>query len=839
MVADNQPNSPTGAVMSLAQSAQPPRRTSRIASQVVVAFTVFLLAMVWGGVAYQLNYDRKEVVDAARANNDNLARAYAEHVLGTVRLLDQVLLRVKTGYEKNALGPDLVRSLHDAADVDADALLVQVLDAHGYVMATTLSTPPTSSFADREYFRVHAKPGPDQLYISEPIAGRITGRHTVIVLSRGLRKPNGDFAGVAYVSYDPQYLSGFFSDLAIAKNSTFAIVGRDMIIRDMIEGSGGVKDKIGKSVARSQLVPALEHAPNGDYQTASVIDGVPRLFSYRSLPDFPLVVVAGMAEADVLAGYRERKAWLLGLAAALSLVFVGVAILQLRRIARQAAAEQELRRTQELLVQSQRVAKLGYIVHDLAAGRLYWSDSLFELRRVPRRNWFTFEEGRQFLDCEDRPKYIAARNAALAERRGFSIDLRVRRPDGTVCWEHRSAHPHFDERGNPVYLLMVVQDITERKNAEIELARSRDNMLRAQSVAALGSFERDLVTRRIDWSDEMYRILGYEKGQIEAGFGAVVNLVHPDDRAKFLAAKDAGIDGINTASLEFRIIRPDGAVRTIYRENAVIFDEKGTPTRLCGSYQDITERRSGEERERELERKLMHSQKLEALGTLAGGIAHDLNNTLTPIMALSKLTARRLEPGSPLHANVETIYMASEQARDLVKRVLAFSRQDKIDRKPANLHDIVADALKLLRATIPSSLQLESRLGDVPPILADGSQIHQVVTNLVNNAAQAIGDGRGTITVTLDFVEAGTAAAAIRLSVADTGHGMDEITRQRIFEPFFTTKRVGQGTGLGLSITDGIVTAHGGRIEVESELGKGSRFDIYFPPLEATDSAAA
>jgi two-component system cell cycle sensor histidine kinase/response regulator CckA len=151
----------------------------------------------------------------------------------------------------------------------------------------------------------------------------------------------------------------------------------------------------------------------------------------------------------------------------------------------------------------------------------------------------------------------------------------------------------------------------------------------------------------------------------------------------------------------------------------------------------------------------------------------------------------------------------------------------------------VMDVLKLLRATIPSSIQLEPRIGEVPAILADASQIQQVVTNLVMNAAQAIGSGIGVIAVILERASRVPSGEVIRLSVIDNGKGMDEATRLRIFEPFFTTKEVGQGTGLGLSIIEGIVTDHGGRIEVESELGKGTRFDVFFPLPEARSSVAA
>jgi len=316
-------------------------------------------------------------------------------------------------------------------------------------------------------------------------------------------------------------------------------------------------------------------------------------------------------------------------------------------------------------------------------------------------------------------------------------------------------------------------------------------------------------------------------------YGTLVKLIHPDDRAMFQAFRAAEIKGIQSQPLEYRIVRPDGVERIVRRESAVVFDDEKRPIRIHGTLRDITEQRLAERRERELERQLLHSQKLEALGTLAGGIAHDLNNTLVPVMALSKLTARRFEAGSLVRANLETIFEASERARDLVKRVVAFTRKDESEKRDTDIAEIVDEALKLLRATIPSSITLETQIAKVPPVPADASQIHQVVTNLVSNASQAIGSDIGTITVMLDLRSETPGRGEICLSVSDTGMGMEKATQQRIFEPFFTTKPVGQGTGLGLSIVHGIVAGHGGRIEVTSAPGKGTRFDLYFPVATA------
>jgi hypothetical protein len=241
----------------------------------VVAFTAFLLILIWGAVVSQLNHDRTTVLDAARINTDNLARAYAEHVVGTLQLLDQTLVRIKTEYESGSVGPEFLQRLKDVSSLEAQMVPIGVTDQHGYIMASNLRLPsqsklpeplsPSANFAgDRAYFLAQMGSDSGQVYISEPITSRVTGKQ-VIVLSRRMNKTDGTFAGVVFASFDPDYLSGFFSDLAIGKSSSFTIIGRDMIVRDMIRGSGRATDLIGKHMSSPHLVPALARAANGDY----------------------------------------------------------------------------------------------------------------------------------------------------------------------------------------------------------------------------------------------------------------------------------------------------------------------------------------------------------------------------------------------------------------------------------------------------------------------------------------------------------------------------------------------------------------------------------------------
>ena len=505
--------------------------------------------------------------------------------------------------------------------------------------------------------------------------------------------------------------------------------------------------------------------------------------------------------------------------------------------------EDELRRSRENLARAHKVAGIGSFERDLVTGRLEWSDEFLKIWGLEQRpSHGTAALLLSLVHPEDREKFMDGRDAALDRRRNLPLDFRIVRPDGQERVLHREYGVMFDEGGKPTRMFGTVQDVTERKLAELEIQRSRENLARAQRIAAMGSFERDFITGKAEWSDEMYRILGIEKQEVKPGPELLMNFIHPEDREKFLAYRASERREQPSQPLEYRIIRPDGQERIVRRESVVVFDDEKRVVRVFGTLHDITEQRLAERRERELERQLLHSHKLEALGTLAGGIAHDLNNTLVPIMALSKLTARRFEAGSLVRRNLETIHEASERARDLVKRVVAFTRKDESEKRETDLAETVTEALKLLRATIPSSISFEETIERVPPIPADASQIHQVVTNLVTNAYQAVGDDVGTITVSLGVVSGAGSRSEIRLSVSDTGAGMDEATQQRIFEPFFTTKPVGQGTGLGLSIVHGIVSGHGGRIEIKSTPGKGTRFDLFLPvPAEggATSSRPA
>jgi PAS domain S-box-containing protein len=257
-----------------------------------------------------------------------------------------------------------------------------------------------------------------------------------------------------------------------------------------------------------------------------------------------------------------------------------------------------------------------------------------------------------------------------------------------------------------------------------------------------------------------------------------------------------------------------------------------------GLWSDITAVKRAEADRRDLERQLHHSQRLEALGTLAGGVAHEINNALVPAVTLAKLMARKQPEGSSERRSLQLIHTGAERSRELVQQILAFSRKEDVNRASqiVDVGAVLRDALAFTRATMPASIRVVDELAPVPMVDGDANQLHQVIVNLITNAAHAIGQSPGQISVTLLPDPDGS---NLRLAVADTGCGMDQGTIARIFEPFFTTKPVGEGTGLGLSVVHGIVKAHGGQIQVTSQPGQGSRFEIILPAATAARTSEA
>jgi PAS domain S-box-containing protein len=438
---------------------------------------------------------------------------------------------------------------------------------------------------------------------------------------------------------------------------------------------------------------------------------------------------------------------------------------------------------------------------------------------------------------EDRKPFAAQLRASAENLSVLSQEFRLVGEDGTVRWMHSKGVPRRTDRGDTLWEGFAI-DVTEQNKteealraSEAKLRRSQEHFARAQRVAGVGSTEIDFRTGEWIWSDELYRIYGLDMDGFHPCEAALFEALHPDDRDRFRADFEGGLRGEEVRPLEFRIVRPDGEIRTIYREVEILRDEVGQAIGLVATQQDITQLRRMEREGEQLRQDLMRVQRLDALGRLAGGIAHDVNNTLVPVIGLTETMLKSLQPGSPDAEALAIVRDAGIRAKGLVQRILTFSRRDPPNRERIDLGRFLCETMRFIRAMVPTTIEIETHLHPVPAILADTAQLHQLMINLVTNSVDAIGAAKGTIAVRLSPGGTGTLAAEgyIWLSVTDTGVGMDKATLENIYEPFFTTKGVDEGTGLGLSVVYGMVCAHGGQIDVTSAPGNGTRFDIFLP----------
>jgi PAS domain S-box-containing protein len=383
--------------------------------------------------------------------------------------------------------------------------------------------------------------------------------------------------------------------------------------------------------------------------------------------------------------------------------------------------------------------------------------------------------------------------------------------------------------------LTMVQDITERKASEAALQESEAKFRSYIEHAPLAVFVSDREGRLLDFNPAGKKLLGYDSATL-TGMN-ILDLQPQEEREKVLLGFTTLLEKGHVEG-EYRLKRRDGSLTWVWFQAVMITDK------LSLAYcQDIAERKKAEEERTRVETQLRQAQKMEALGTLAGGIAHDFNNILGIIIGFTEVAKFESGEGSPLLSNLDEVLNASKRAKELVKQILAFSRRSEQEKMPLRLGMIVKEAMRILRPSLPSTIEIKTEVLSKTTVLADPNLMHQVLMNLCTNAAHAMQNEFGILKVRLTDIVLGNESVSSRenlrpgryvaLSVEDSGHGIDPAIIDLIFDPFFTTKQLGEGTGLGLSVVHGIVESHGGTIKVESTPGKGTTFTVLIPAMEA------
>ncbi|MDP8220915.1 MAG: PAS domain S-box protein [Candidatus Stygibacter frigidus] len=397
----------------------------------------------------------------------------------------------------------------------------------------------------------------------------------------------------------------------------------------------------------------------------------------------------------------------------------------------------------------------------------------------------------------------------------LNLWYRIIRRDGQVIWiEERTSKVETDDGVEIITGILI--DNTALKTTERELRLSESSLNRAQEIAHIGSWRFIFSDQALHASQELYKILEIEDGA-ELNWLNLIEYAHPEDQEqinwKFEELKQKHK---HLMYLEFRVITAQGNEREVNVQTEAFWQEDELIS-IEGTLLDITEHK-------ELERQLFQHQKMEAIGTLAGGIAHDFNNILNIIMGYSSVIAEQLPNDSDLWHKFDRINAASQRAKNLVTHILTISRQHESHKRAFRMDELLIEHLDLLRAAIPSSIVIHKQLDSESYIYGNSDQIEQVVMNLCTNASYEMKNTGGKL-----YVRLVDEAENVRLEIEDTGDGIPVKVMKKMFDPYFTTKPKGEGTGLGLAIVKGIIEGLEGRIEVESERGEGTKFNIWLP----------
>ena len=420
-------------------------------------------------------------------------------------------------------------------------------------------------------------------------------------------------------------------------------------------------------------------------------------------------------------------------------------------------------------------------------------------------------------------------------------------PDTQGKWKIRLV-PVVENDGQVSRILEVAHEITPEQEIRQALRKSEERLRQAEKLAHIGHWELDLETNELFWSDEIFNIFEIDSRQFGASYEAFLGAAHPDDREKIHTAYTESLRNRTSYKIDHRLLLSDGRIKHVQERGRNYYDHQGKTIRSLGTVQDITAHKNIEEENKKLQKQFIQAQKMESIGRLAGGVAHDYNNISSIIMGFTEMALQDLKPTDPMYEYFTMIYEAAQKSTNITRQLLAFARQQTIAPRLLNLNKTMASLLKMLGRLVGESIEIiflpDSALW---PVKVDPSQIDQIMANLCVNARDAIDDVGKLIIEThnVSFNEAYCSTHMgfipgdyVLLSISDDGNGITPENMEKVFEPFFTTKGIGKGTGLGLATVFGIVKQNKGFINLYSEPEVGTVFKIYLPrhsgPVERT-----
>lgn len=798
-------------------------------------------------------------------------RAFEAGRLIAARITDIAATR-GLGYFRDEGWPELAEFAEAAPLIGS----VWLIDSDANLVANSLQRDvPRANYADREYFTM-IDSGHE-----EHVTGLLLGRIEPVWFFSYARAMiiDGEFRGLVLMSMHADYFSRLHRDLNFGADGALALYRHDgaVVMRWPLQPSDE-----GASARTTPLFREhLPRQPSGRFLDPDSAAG-PMLTAYATAAGAPIIVTAAVSRDAVLAPfwlrfYRDLVLFAIATLLIGGLTYAAHAALKSEREAADRERKGRIKLAEILSERDQLMISLGQSEQRLrlaleAGGMSVWDWDLLKHRFVldaQASSLFGFDPHRVIISEEDVYREIAPEdlpdvNEAVAKAlRGegpYRIEFRQIRADGTVAWLAGRGEVIRDSSEQPVRMLGVNYDISERKWAEEALRDSEERLRLAQEAGGIGSWDWDLRNDTVIWSASNFRVLGLDPKAVHPSYAAFFQVVHPDDHEDLDARIQATLKGEGALHGEFRIIDPrDGAIRWLQCRGEVRRDTDGSPIRMVGVIRDVTTRRGAtdalerltaelEARVAERTAQLVQAQKMETLGQITGGLAHDFNNLLAAVLGHLELLRKRLAArgGDEELKLLDGAAEGAERGAKLTQRLLAFARRQDLHPGVVDVAALIADMENLLRRSLGSSVRMETEFPDeLWAVRVDANQFEMALLNLAVNARDAMPLG-GLLTVSArnevvgaDHPLALSPGDYVCVVVADTGIGMDAATLARVTEPFFTTKRQGQGTGLGLSMVHGLAGQSGGVLSLSSRPGEGTRVALWLPRADEGPPTAA
>ncbi len=509
-----------------------------------------------------------------------------------------------------------------------------------------------------------------------------------------------------------------------------------------------------------------------------------------------------------------------------------------RNITERKQAEEALKQSENQLKEAQKIAKLGSWDWNIKTNKVTWSEEMHSIYGVDSKSFEgTIESYRDLIHPDDLELVRNTVENSIKNKEPFNYYHKIITPAGEVKILNAQGEIHLNPEGEIEGLFGVSMDVTEIKNAEEKIRKSEKQLKEAQQITKLGSWEADLRTGKILWSDEMFRIHGLEKKEFGPDYKELRELIYPDDLPLMDELAVTMIEKPQQKDIQYRITAPNGCLKYLKAELRVEYDEFAIPVRIFGSVQDITDIKLVEEELRrinsklsETQKKLVHNEKLAALGRFSSGIAHEIRNPLANISALSQLLSKLdLDERSKKH--LKYILINTDIANKIIKDLLNFASPEDLVFENEDINEIINN---ILESAAPRCLENKIKIikdisSDKLELYIDKIRMENAIMNFISNSIEAMPEG-GKLSVSVKMEKI---SEKVIIKISDTGEGIPQENIDKIFEPFYTSKK--DGTGLGLALSFQTVKSHSGELDIESKLNEGTTIKISIPVNKKTE----